>query len=152
LMALAFVLFAFLASEGRLDNQQIFLLSVGMLAAGLACAFLLRPTTKAQLVGERPSVPTSILDVPLKSLVECAELPAYATDANLIVRHCNNHLLSFIGAQRSQVMDKHVSKIVERFVQLVPDERKQAFMDRQAKVIYEAEQAPYAAISEVVDL
>ena len=153
LMALAIIIIGGLLFTLDLSGDQKFILVGGMLVAALASVFLLRGSSTTDR-GQRSVKKDvhSVLNATVKQFVDSSELPAYITDENLIVRHVNNKLLSFIGAQKGRIIDKHVKQIVEHFVELVPEERRESFLERQAKTVEEAERAPYAAVSEVVDL
>ena len=153
LMALAIIIIGGLIFTLGLSENQKFILLGGILVAALASVFLLRGSSKTDH-GQRPAQTAihSVLNATVKQYVDSSELPAYITDENLIVRHFNNKLLSFIGAQKSHIIDKHVKRIIEHFVELVPEDRRESFLERQAKAVEEAERAPYAAVSEVVDL
>jgi hypothetical protein len=94
----------------------------------------------------------NILELKLVDFIDCAERPVYLTDDKLIVRYCNKHMLAFIGARQDQIIGKHVNAVVGFFEKLVPPERRKAFRKRQSEVIRDAETAPYACISEVIDL
>jgi TIR domain len=94
----------------------------------------------------------NVLELKLLDFIDCAERPVYLTDDKLIVRYCNKHLLAFIGARQDQIIGKHVNVVVDFFDKLVPPEKRKAFRKRQSQVIKDAETAPYACISEVVDL
>lgn len=93
-----------------------------------------------------------ILDARLVDFVDCSDHPMYVTDEKLIVRYCNKRLLSFIGARYEQIIGTHVNSVIGFFEKLVPKEKRAAFRRRQAEVVEDAETAPYACISEVVDL
>ena len=115
-------------------------------AVGPACYLIRQELSKLGLRADR------ICDVDLKSVIDCSEMPIYLTDCNMVVQHCNDRLLSFLGAKRSQIIGNHVNVVVERFADLVPEERRGAFLERQAQVVDSAERSPFASVSEVVDL
>jgi PAS domain-containing protein len=98
------------------------------------------------------STTPSILDARLLDFVDCAERPIYICDNKLIVRYCNKNFLSFIGSRHEDIIGKHVRMLVHLFAKLVPPHRREEFLRSQEEVIKEAERAPYACISEVVDL
>jgi PAS domain-containing protein len=148
LMGLAFILVTFLAAIGKLEAKPVYILVAGILVTALVGAFLLQSNLQQSTHADVDD----ICDIDLKSAVDCSKMPMYLTDVNLIVRHCNDRLLLFIGARPSEVLGKHVKVIVQRFAELVPEDRRSAFVKRQLQIIDEAEHGRYLAISEVVDL
>lgn len=147
LMALAFLLVGVVAFQGRLTPDQVFYLSLFMVAVALLAVFLLR--------GEHEKVSqissTEILDAKLTSFVDSAERPVYVTDEKLVVQYCNKQFLSFIGARQEQIVGSHVNTVIEFFEKLVPVERRKLFRKRQTELLKDAATAPYACISEIVD-
>lgn len=93
----------------------------------------------------------NILNADVKTLVNNMYLPVYVTNAEFKVIHCNKEFLSFIGLKYNEVVGKPVLNLIERFAELVPDERREAFIKRQSEVLKDGKKAPYAEITEIVD-
>jgi PAS domain S-box-containing protein len=152
LMALAFLLFAALAATGKLNQRQIGLLVPGMFIAALSCVLLLRQDLPLREVdatdGRNPS---RICRVALKDAVDSSQSPMYLLDNNFVVQHCNDAFLSFLGAKRSEVVEKHVTDLIDKFAVLVPENRREAYVERQRKVLREGGTATSAVLSEIVD-
>jgi len=93
-----------------------------------------------------------IADVRLGDFIDRTQREAYLTDKNLIVTHCSDAFLQFLGANRGQVIGKHVKEVIALFSKLVPPSRRRSYRKRQVDVLVSGIKAPYARISEAVDM
>ena len=148
-MALAFLLFCYLAISGRLNTVETFVLVLGMFLAAISCVFILRPTTTSNSAATQVHQ-LDISSVALSDAIDCCDFPMYLVDSKYFVRHCNGRFLRFLGVKIEDVLGKHVTAMIDRFAMMVPPERREDYLEHQRKILAEGEGANL--FSEIVDL
>jgi hypothetical protein len=95
--------------------------------------------------------PFEICNAGLIHFIDCAERPAYLTDEKRIIRHCNKEFQKFIGAD-PRIVGKHVNLVVDLFAKIVPENRREAYLEQQRAVLQKGETTTSGRIVELVDL
>jgi len=89
----------------------------------------------------------------LRNVVESSDIPMYVTDENLVVKYCNDALLSVIFTERQAILEKRLEVLIDKFAERVPEERRVDFLEHQNKLTewLKRDHAPHAEAEEMID-
>jgi hypothetical protein len=87
------------------------------------------------------------------ALIDSSNLPMYFLDSELVVQHCNDHFASLIDSEATAVVGEHVSELIGRFAQRVPETRRAPFLEMQRKLVnrVESDLGPHTEAVDYVD-
>ena len=99
----------------------------------------------------RTDTPLSIKDAKLTDLIDTSNSPIYLTDENLNLVYCNRAFLYCFNIKFSEYDGLHVSKLVERILHFMPEDKKVAWLEYQNSVIKDGQNSENAEMQAIMD-